>query len=122
MRVCYQRGLPRLVYYRKVMLMVIVMVLMMVIITLTTTTMMTTLTSKTTATTTMTLKKRFGLPCAEFSLNLPNGSIQSLSCNVRMSCVCAIAETRFLVDWRLLVKERIANIGIPQDIVGFLLF
>ena len=34
--------------------------------------------------------------------------------------VCAIAETRFLVDWRLLVEERIANIGIPLDFFSFL--
>ena len=37
-------------------------------------------------------------------------------------CVCAIAETCFLVDWKLLFKECIATIGIPLDIFGFLLF
>ena len=30
--------------------------------------------------------------------------------------VCATQKTCFLVDWRLLVKEHIANIGIPLDI------
>ena len=34
-------------------------------------------------------------------------------------CVCAIAKKRFLVDWRLLVKEYIANIGISLDICVF---
>ena len=31
-------------------------------------------------------------------------------------------KTRFPVDWRLLVEERIANIGIPLDILGFCCF
>ena len=31
-------------------------------------------------------------------------------------------KTRFPVVWRLLVKERIANIGIPLDILGLLQF
>ena len=42
--------------------------------------------------------------------------IQSLSRNVCMVCVCAIAESCFLVDCRLLVEEHIANIGIPLDL------
>ena len=49
------------------------------------------------------------------------GNIFILSSDVRMLCVCAIAKTRFPVDWRLLVKERIANIGTPVDVFGFLL-
>ena len=42
-----------------------------------------------------------------------------------MSFICVFVPSRntlFLVDWTLLVKERIANIGIPLDIIGFLLF
>ena len=35
--------------------------------------------------------------------------------------LCAIAKIRFPVDWRLLVKENIANIGIPLDVLEFLL-
>ena len=38
-------------------------------------------------------------------------------------CLCLPSwKTCFLVDWRLLVEERIANIGISQDIFGFLRF
>ena len=40
-----------------------------------------------------------------------------------MSCECSIIkETHFLVDLRLLVKEGIADIGIPLDTFGFLPF
>ena len=38
---------------------------------------------------------------------------------------CVFVQSRktcFPEDWRLLVKERIANIGIPLDILGFLSF
>ena len=52
-------------------------------------------------------------------LNWPSGPIQSLSCYVCQSCVGVFVpsqKTRFLVDCRLLVRERIANIGIPLDI------
>ena len=41
------------------------------------------------------------------------------------SCVCVLVpllKICFLVDWRLLVKEHIANIGIPLDIFRFMLF
>ena len=31
-------------------------------------------------------------------------------------------KTHFPVDWRLLVEERFANIGLPPDVIGFLLF
>ena len=32
-------------------------------------------------------------------------------------CLCVpLKKTRFPVDWRLLVSERVANIGIPLDI------
>ena len=34
-----------------------------------------------------------------------------------LSRVCASSETPLPVDWRLLVEERIANIGIPLDIL-----
>ena len=34
-------------------------------------------------------------------------------------CVCAIAETPLPGAWRLLVKECIANIGIPLEILVF---
>ena len=40
-------------------------------------------------------------------------------------CVCLSVpsqKTRFLVDWRLLVKECIASIGIPLDFFRFLIF
>ena len=53
----------------------------------------------------------------EFSLNWPTGPNQFLSCDVRVS-VCLSEpswKTCFPVDWRLLVVERIANIGIPLD-------
>ena len=33
-----------------------------------------------------------------------------------------LRKTRFPVDWRLLFEGRFANIGIPLNIVGFLLF
>ena len=56
----------------------------------------------------------------------PSGPIRSLSRDVRQSCVCvsvcAVAETRFPVDWRHLVKENIANIGRPLDVFGFYWF
>ena len=61
-----------------------------------------------------------------FSLKRPYGLIQSLSRNVRMMCVCvsacAIAETSIPVEWRLLVKDRIANYGIPLEFFSFLPF
>ena len=40
-------------------------------------------------------------------------------------CVCLpvpLQKTHFPVDWRLLVEEQIAYIGIPLDVFGFLLF
>ena len=45
-------------------------------------------------------------------------------CNVLQSpCVCVPAQKpRFLVVWRLLVKERIANIGIPLGLSVFCRF
>ena len=61
----------------------------------------------------------------KFSMNCPTGLIQSLSCNDPESSVCVFAPSRktsFTVDWRLLVEERIANIGIPLDISGFYRF
>ena len=36
--------------------------------------------------------------------------------------MCFVLNHRFFVDWRLLVEERIANIGIPLDILGSLPF
>ena len=46
----------------------------------------------------------------------------SLQVAMSLSLVCAIAKPCFPVDWRLLVKELIANIGIPLDLFGFWLF
>ena len=56
---------------------------------------------------------------AFFSWNPTTGPIQSLSCDVRVSCVCVCRKPCFPVDWRLLVEEHNANIGIPLDISGF---
>ena len=60
-----------------------------------------------------------------FSLNLPTWLIQSLSHDVRDSCVCvsvcAMAENT--VDWRPLVEESSTiNIGIHLEVFLFLLF
>ena len=68
-----------------------------------------------------------GMSLHIFSLHRPSGLIQSLSRNVRMSCVCACLcvpsqKNCFPVDWRHLVEERIANIGIPLDISSFCRF
>ena len=55
---------------------------------------------------------------------LLTGPIQSLSWDVCESCVCVsvpLRKPRFPVDWRLWIKEGIANNGIPLDIVGFFL-
>ena len=49
-------------------------------------------------------------------------SAMSVSCVSVYLCVCAIVETRFPVNWRLLVKEPFANIGIPLDVSGFCCF
>ena len=51
--------------------------------------------------------------------DVPLRPIQSTICNVRLLSVCVCVPSRkphFLVDWRLLVKERIANIGMPPHI------
>ena len=53
------------------------------------------------------------------SLYRPTGLIQSLSCNVHDMCVCMSVlsgKTRFPIDWRLLVEEHNANIGITLDV------
>ena len=63
-------------------------------------------------------------PLISFSLHRPSGPIQSLSRDVLKPSVflCHRGKTRFPVDWRLLVEERIANIGITLDVFGFWLF
>ena len=58
-------------------------------------------------------------------LNQLSEPIQSLSCHVRQLSVCLsvqLRKSRFPVDWRFMVEELIANIGIPLDVFGFLLF
>ena len=60
-------------------------------------------------------------------LALQGQSVSKLQCLsvVCMSVcvsVCVIAEPRFLIDWKLLIKGYTANIGIPLDVFGFLLF
>ena len=60
-----------------------------------------------------------------FSLNRPTGPIQSLRRDVRVSSVCVSVpsrKTRFPENWRLLVEEYIANIGMPLNVFSFLLF
>ena len=45
--------------------------------------------------------------------------------SVSVSCVCVCVPSQkplFPVDWRLLVEEHVANIGISQDVFGFLPF
>ena len=37
-------------------------------------------------------------------------------------CVCAVPENLLTVDWRLLVKKRIAYMGIPLGVPGFCCF
>ena len=62
---------------------------------------------------------------ANFSLNWPSGPIQSLNYNVCQSSVSvfvSLPKPRFTLEWRLLVEECIANIGISLDISGFLPF
>ena len=69
-------------------------------------------------------KRKFDWCWCFFSLNWPTGPIQSLSRNVHKLSVCVCVQSRkprFPVDWRLMDKEDIANIGIPLDILGFLL-
>ena len=53
-----------------------------------------------------------------FSKNWPSGLIQSLSRDDRILCVCLC----YPVDWRLLVEEHIANIGVPKIFSGFCCF
>ena len=64
-------------------------------------------------------------PSLFFSFNQLTGPIQSLSPNVHQLSVCVfvvtIAENCFPVDLRLLVEERIANIGKALEMFGFLL-
>ena len=48
---------------------------------------------------------------------LATRTIQSISCDVRLSVPSW--KPRFSVDWRLLVKEHIANISIPLDVLFF---
>ena len=48
----------------------------------------------------------------QFSLHWPSGPIKSISCSVREPCVPSL-KARFMVEWRLLVEERIANINMP---------
>ena len=56
-----------------------------------------------------------------FSLHRPFAdSVYNLRCQSICLSVCPHLETPLPVDWRLLVKERIANIGIPLDISEFL--
>ena len=45
-------------------------------------------------------------------------SIQSISCDVRLAV--HVWKPRFPVDWRLLVKDCTANIGIPLEIFAVL--
>ena len=58
-----------------------------------------------------------------FFTELAPRMIQSISCNVRdMLYVCPsvyVWKPCFSVDWRLLVEERISNIGIPLDDLCF---
>ena len=49
-------------------------------------------------------------------------SVSKLRCPPVCLFHMPLRKTRFLVDWRLLVKGRIAYIGIPLDVFGFLLF
>ena len=65
-----------------------------------------------------------GNPALSF-LDIQGQLANSLDCDVRESSVCVFMpsrKTRFMVDWRLLVKERIANIGLPLEIFRCLPF
>ena len=50
--------------------------------------------------------------CVQYNVFTESGSVCVWVC-------VPSRKPRFLVDWRLLVKERIANTGIPLDVFGF---
>ena len=58
---------------------------------------------------------------------LLNLAVSGPNQSLKMRCpdvvfVCAITEIHLIVDWRLLVEEHIANIGIPLYIFGYIPF